>query len=97
VHAGGRRGGDPLADPGEYDITAHVDWDVLIAAGEAEGLHTDRLARQGGFLSEAGVFDFARSEAEKWRIFRLIDPGGMGDEISVLVQSRGVATGAATL
>jgi SAM-dependent MidA family methyltransferase len=97
VHAGGRRGGDPLADPGACDITAHVDWDVLIAAGEAEGLHTDRLARQGGFLTEAGVFDFARNEAEKWRIFRLIDPGGMGDEISVLIQSRGVATGTATL
>ena len=97
VHAGGRRGGDPLADPGAYDITAHVDWDVLIAAGEAEGFHTDRLARQGGFLTEAGVFDFARNEAEKWRIFRLVDPDGMGEEISVLVQSKGVATGTATL
>ena len=90
VHAGGRRGGDPLADPGAYDITAHVDWDVLITAGEAEGLRTDRLVRQGGFLAEAGVFDFARNEAEKWRIFRLVDPGGMGEDISVLVQSKAV-------
>jgi SAM-dependent MidA family methyltransferase len=97
VHAGGRRGGDPLDEPGSRDITAHVNWDVVIAAGEAEGLHTDRLARQGGFLAEAGVFDFARSEAEKWRIFRLVDPGGMGEELSVLVQSRGVATGTTTL
>jgi SAM-dependent MidA family methyltransferase len=97
VHAGGRRGGDPLLDPGSRDITAHVNWDAVIAAGESEGLHTDRLARQGGFLAEAGVFDFARNDAEKWRIFRLVDPAGMGEELSVLIQTRGVATGSATL
>jgi SAM-dependent MidA family methyltransferase len=97
VHAGGRRGGDPLEDPGAHDLTAHVNWDVLLAAGEAEGLRTDRIMRQGMFLAEAGVFDFAASEAEKWRIFRLVDPGGMGEEISVLVQSKGVATGVATV
>ena len=97
VHIGGRRGGDPLEDPGHRDITAHVNWDVLLAAGEAEGLRTDRLMRQGMFLTEAGIFDFARSDAEKWRIFRLVDPGGMGEELSVLVQSRGVASSAATI
>jgi SAM-dependent MidA family methyltransferase len=97
VHSGGRRGGDPLEDPGAHDLTAHVNWDVLLAAGEAEGLHTDRLMRQGMFLTEAGIFDFAASDAEKWRIFRLVDPGGMGEEISVLVQSKGVTTAAVTL
>ena len=97
VHVGGRRGGDPLESPGSRDITAHVNWDVLLAAGESEGLHTDLLARQGSFLTEVGIFDFARNDAEKWRIFRLVDPGGMGEEISVLVQSRGVSTGTTTL
>jgi SAM-dependent MidA family methyltransferase len=97
VHRRGRRGGDPLENPGEHDLTAHVNWDALLAAGEAEGLKTDRLARQGLFLTEAGVFDFADSDAEKWRIFRLVDPGGMGEEISVLVQSRGMPTNAATI
>ena len=97
VHIGGRRGGDPLEDPGARDITAHVNWDVLLAAGEAEGLHTDLLARQGSYLAEVGIFDFARDEGEKWRIFRLVDPNGMGEEISVLVQSKGVTTGTATL
>ncbi len=90
VHAGGQRGGDPLLAPGEHDLTAHVDWDVLIRAGEAEGLHVDRLVRQGIYLTESGVFDFAANDAEKWRIYRLVDPGGMGEEISVLVQSKGV-------
>lgn len=97
VHAGGRRGGDPLADPGGHDLTAHVNWDVLLAAGEAEGLRTERLMRQGLFLAEAGIFDFADSDAEKWRIFRLVDPGGMGEEISILVQSKGVTAGTATV
>jgi SAM-dependent MidA family methyltransferase len=97
VHARGRRGGDPLEDPGAQDLTAHVNWDVLLGAGEAEGLHTDRLARQGSYLVEAGIFDFARNDAEKWRIFRLVDPEGMGEEISVLVQSRGVTAGVTTL
>ena len=97
VHREGRRGGDPLESPGERDLTAHVNWDALIAAGESEGLRTDRLARQGPFLIEAGVFDFASSEAEKWRVFRLVDPNGMGEEISVLIQSRGVDREAAVL
>ena len=97
VHSLGRRGGDPLDEPGEVDLTAHVNWDSLMAAGEAEGLHTDRLQRQGMLLTEAGVFDFARTDAEKWRIFRLVDPGGMGEEISALFQSRGMEGGATAL
>ena len=94
VHSRGRRGGDPLDRPGDQDLTAHVDWDVLLSAGEAEGLRTDRLMRQGMFLSEIGILDFAESTAEKWRIFRLVDPEGMGEEISVLVQRRGMTSGA---
>jgi SAM-dependent MidA family methyltransferase len=96
VHLRGRRGGDPLLHPGEQDLTAHVNWDVLLRAGEAEGLRADRLMRQGLFLTEAGIFDFAGNAAEKWRIFRLVDPGGMGEEISVLIQSK-VTSASATL
>ncbi|MEO8349495.1 MAG: SAM-dependent methyltransferase [Acidobacteriota bacterium] len=90
VHEGGRRGGDPLERPGERDLTSHVDWDELIAAGESEGLATEGPIRQGRYLTESGIFDFVRNEAEKWRVYRLVDPAGMGDEISVLVQSRGM-------
>ena len=74
-----------------------MNWDSLLTAGEAAGLRTERLTRQGLFLTEAGIFDFAGSDAEKWRIFRLVDPNGMGEEISVLVQSRGMPTGSAVL
>jgi hypothetical protein len=48
------------------------------------------------FLVEAGI-RLVASDAEKWRVFRLVDPGGMGEEISVLVQSKGVTTGVATV
>ncbi len=88
VHSKGRRGGDPLERLGEQDLTAHVNWDELIAVGKEEGLVTEGPMRQGNFLTRAGIFDFAVDEGEKWRVYRLVDPGGMGEEISVLVQSR---------
>jgi SAM-dependent MidA family methyltransferase len=90
VHTRGSRRADPLARPGEVDLTAHVNWDGLIRAGEQEGLTTRGITRQGRFLVESGVFDFVASEAEKWRAYRIVDPEGMGDELSVLVQTRGV-------
>ena len=88
VHSRGRRGGDPLDRPGEQDLTAHVDWDEILAIGDEEGLASEGPTRQGRFLTRAGIFDFASDEAAKWRIYRLVDPAGMGDEISVIVQSR---------
>jgi SAM-dependent MidA family methyltransferase len=94
VHSAGFRRGDPLAGPGEVDLTAHVNWDDLIRAGEEEGLTTRGITRQGRFLVEAGLFDFIANEAEKWRAYRIVDPEGMGDELSVLVQTRGVSLSA---
>jgi SAM-dependent MidA family methyltransferase len=90
VHSAGRRGGDPLACPGETDLTAHVNWDDLVRAGEAEGLSTRGIFRQARYLTEAGLFDVVSTEAEKWRAYRLIDPEGMGEELSVLIQTRGI-------
>lgn len=88
VHFAGLRRGDPLSRPGQVDLTAHVHWDLLIEAGEAEGLVTVGVARQGPWLVEAGLFSFVNDESERWRAYRLIDPEGMGEELSVLVQSR---------
>jgi SAM-dependent MidA family methyltransferase len=89
VHSGGRRGGDPLERPGEVDLTAHVNWDELARAGEVEGLSPARITRQGRWLTEAGILELAQEPREKWRVFRLVDPEGMGDELSVLSQERG--------
>jgi SAM-dependent MidA family methyltransferase len=89
AHADGRRRSDPLARPGEVDLTAHVNWDDLIRAGESEGLTTLGVTRQGRYLVEAGLFEFVTTAAEKWRAYRIVDPEGMGEELSVLVQTRG--------
>lgn len=90
VHTRGSRRADPLARPGEVDLTAHVNWDDLIRAGEREGLATRGITRQGRFLVEAGLFDFVANRPEKWRAYRIVDPEGMGEELSVLIQTRGI-------
>jgi SAM-dependent MidA family methyltransferase len=90
VHFAGFRRGDPLSRPGEVDLTAHVNWEDLQRAGEEEGLTTVGIERQGSYLAAAGIFDFASDEREKWRVYRLVDPEGMGEELSVLIQSRGL-------
>jgi len=46
---------DPLAEPGEADITAHVDFEALaVAAGEAEAV-TSIIPMQGEFLERLGI------------------------------------------
>jgi SAM-dependent MidA family methyltransferase len=99
VHARGRRGGNPLDRPGEVDLTAHVNWDDLARAGEEEGFATDVRMRQSEFLMKAGLFEDvgeapgATGEAPDRRLeaLRLFNPEGIGDDLSVLVQSKGMA------
>ncbi|MEO0681452.1 MAG: SAM-dependent methyltransferase [Pseudomonadota bacterium] len=51
---------DPLASPGEADLTAHVDFGALSRAAEAAGAQA-RLATQGAFLERLGIT--ARAQA----------------------------------
>jgi SAM-dependent MidA family methyltransferase len=82
---------DALRRPGEEDLTAHVDWTALRETGEAEGLETVTLTRQARWLVAAGVFDELAAGSEASAQARaLLDGQGMGEEIRVLVQSRGV-------
>src|SRR5437773_5899068 len=41
---------DLLANPGEQDLTAHINFDDLIRAGESRGLHTSFFDHQAKFL-----------------------------------------------
>jgi SAM-dependent MidA family methyltransferase len=88
VHARGRRGGDPLETPGLVDLTAHVNWDELISAGGDEGLVSQPVRRLSRFLIESGLFEDA--SRDKLAAMRLLDPDGLGDALSVLIQSKGV-------
>ena len=46
---------DPLRDPGEADLTAHVDFEQLAVAALREGLHTLGPVPQGAFLRALGI------------------------------------------
>lgn len=84
---------DPLAGPGEADLTTHVDFTALAAATHAAGLHT-RLATQGDFLLALGLLERAgqlganrtSDEQEKLRqdVERLAGPEQMGALFKVI-------------
>ena len=94
---------DLLANPGRQDLTAHVNFTDLIRAGEGNGFATLFFDRQAKFLLALGATEHElfkpldeidgggidlidrRDEAR-----RLVLPDGIGEEIRVLVQGRGV-------
>ena len=51
----GHRYHDPLAEPGETDITAHVDFAVLARVAEAVGAAVHGPVGQGMFLETLGI------------------------------------------
>ena len=78
---------------GEQDLTAHVDFSALIAEGEAAGLETLAFTRLAPWLAELGLLadlDTA-APADRVRAMQLMALDGMGEEIRVLVQGRGVS------
>jgi SAM-dependent MidA family methyltransferase len=86
---------DLLANPGEQDLTAHVNFSALREIGEADGLNTDACLTQEQFLTRiaAPVFrgetPFGEWSAERTRQFQtLTHPHHLGRAFRVLVQSR---------
>lgn len=83
---------DPFRHVGEQDLTAHVDCTALQRAGEAAGLRTLGFVRLAEWLTRLGIFedlDDADLETRRQAI-ALLDPGGMGHDLRVLVQARGI-------
>ena len=96
---------DLLQDPGWRDLTAHINFTDLIRTGERAGHRTLFFDRMAKFLLALGVAEhelFAPIqdveslegglEVRQWRedARRLILPDGIGEDIRVLVQSRGM-------
>ena len=82
-----------LAEPGERDITAHVDFTSVRAAAEAEGMTTIALLDQTYFLM--GLLPGLENPESairhpQWRT--LIVPGGLGSTMKVLILGKGVGT-----
>lgn len=80
-HRGHRVDFDPLADVGEKDITAHVDWTGIALAAEEVGLAVAGYTSQGRFLLNAGLgaaLD-AASPRERADALRLVHEHEMGE------------------
>lgn len=83
-----------LAEPGDQDLTAHVNFTALQNAGETVGLRTDALVSQAQFLSQRvdsfwNEMQFGHvREKETFRQFQtLVHPSHLGHSFRVLLQS----------
>ena len=86
---------DVLADPGEQDITAHVNFTAIRAAGESAGLTTEAFLTQAQFLTAIAARTWndkgscGQWTPERTRQFHtLTHPEHLGRSFRVLVQSR---------
>ena len=79
---------DPFAEPGEADLTAHVDFEPIAAAARAAGAAATGLTEQGALLGRLGIaaraerlgrgLDAARLTQHLAAHRRLTDPTEMG-------------------
>lgn len=90
-----------LVQPGEYDITANVNWSQVQSVGARLGFTTVEFASQDRFLLNAGLLEElerglsqAATDADKLSLTtgarEMILPGGMGSSFQVLVQKKGI-------
>ena len=84
-----------LANPGEQDITAHVNFSSIQTAGESMGLKTDCFLTQAQFLTGIaantwkGEANFGEWTTERTRQFQtLTHPEHLRRAFRVLIQSR---------
>jgi SAM-dependent MidA family methyltransferase len=84
---------DPLAAPGENDLTSHVDFAAVVDAMRDAGFAADGPATQAEFLGRLGIVERAsrlmsanssRAAEIEGAVSRLIAPGGMGTRFLVL-------------
>jgi SAM-dependent MidA family methyltransferase len=86
---------DVLADPGQQDLTAHINFSALQQCGESSGLKTEGLITQSQFLTSIatriwnGELAFEEWTPKHLRQFQtLTSPEHLGGTFRVLVQSR---------
>ena len=105
AYRGHRVSRDLLAHPGGQDLTAHINFSDLERAGERHGFVTRYFGSQAKFLLSLGAHEHPlfrppenltsldealalREQREEAR--RLVLPDGIGEDIRVLVQVKGV-------
>ncbi len=75
----GHRKVDPLAAPGEADLTAHVDFWSLAAAARAEGATSWGPVHQGVLLQRLGIAERARA------LSKAADPSSVARDLARLI------------
>jgi len=84
---------DPFANPGEVDLTAHVDFTALAASARSAAVPASPLTTQGDWLQRLGVDARlqslaaaapARADELKGQRDRLVEPREMGDLFKVM-------------
>ena len=90
-HRGHLADPDPLEDPGQKDITAHVDFSGIALAAQEAGLPTLGFAGQGRFLINCGLVERMADAALPERIAaqRLVAEHEMGELFKVIAFHRG--------
>ena len=85
-HRGHQADGDPLADAGAKDITAHVDFTGVALAGQQAGLEVLGYASQGRFLLNCGLLSKMEhaSPAQRALAAYLIHEHEMGELFKVI-------------
>ncbi len=87
---------EPLREPGECDLTAHVDFDRLGRAAAAEGVAVLGPVTQGDFLiamgltERAGALGAGRSEAEQADIVAAVERLAGPEEMGTLFKAMAV-------
>ena len=96
AYANHRREPDPLARPGEIDLTAHVEFDGLIEAATAAGLRLEGFTDQHHFTVGLGAEHFAdgANAAERRAYQTLMHPQFMGTAFMAAAFSKGTVSAA---
>lgn len=85
-HRAHRSDDNPLADVGEKDITAHVNFTGVALAAQDAGLNVLGYTSQGRFLLNAGLMDVAKnaSARDNTLLGKLVNEHEMGELFKVL-------------
>ena len=84
-----------LADVGEKDLTAHVDFTALALAAQDAGLEVAGYTSQARFLLNCGIAELlqAASPAERAHAQKLLTEHEMGELFKVIALARGLDFG----
>ena len=85
-HRAHRSDSDPLADVGQKDITAHVNFTGIALAAQDAGLQVSGFTSQGRFLLNCGLLDLAQHAGarENAMMQKLVNEHEMGELFKVI-------------